>query len=84
MSSSPPSTELLSGPRTGIQNYEPDSSASVVTKLRKQRPTVSGLTLDKHRGLFSSPKRPDRLCRPPSLLLVGYMRLFPGGKAAGA
>lgn len=61
MSSSPSSTELPSDPRTGIQNYEPDSSASVVTKLRKQRPINSSPTLDKHKDLFSSPIRPDRL-----------------------
>jgi len=61
MSSSPPPTELLSGLRTGTQNYEPDSSASIVTELRKPRPTVGSSTPDKRNGLFSSPKRPDRL-----------------------
>jgi len=60
-SSSPPSTELLSGPRTGIQNYKLDSSVSTVTKLRKQRPTVSSSNPDKRNGLFPPPKRPDRL-----------------------
>lgn len=61
MSSSPPYTELLSGLRTGIQNFEPDSSASIVTKLRKQRPTISSSTADKRKGLFPSQKRPDQL-----------------------
>jgi hypothetical protein len=31
----------------------------------------------------SSPPRPDRLWRPPSLLSNGYQRLFPWGKVAG-
>jgi len=61
MSSSPPSAELLSSLRTGTQNYEPDSSVSLVTRLRKQRPAVSSSTPDKRKGLFPSPKRPDRL-----------------------
>jgi len=61
MSSSPTSTELLSGLRTAIQNYEAASSASIVTKVRKQRPTISSSTPDKHHGLFSSQKRSVRL-----------------------
>jgi hypothetical protein len=35
-------------------------------------------------GFFSSPRRPDRLCGPPSLLFNGYRGFFPGGKAAEA
>jgi hypothetical protein len=35
--------------------------------------------------IFSSPRRPDRLWVPSSLLSNGHRRLFPGGsKAAGA
>lgn len=56
ISSYPPSTELLSGLRTRTQNYEPGSSASIVTELRKQRPTVSSSTPDKRNGLFFSSK----------------------------
>jgi hypothetical protein len=35
--------------------------------------------------IFSSPRRPDRLCGPPNLLSNGYRGgSFPGGKAADA
>jgi hypothetical protein len=34
--------------------------------------------------IFSSPRRPDRLWGPPSLLSNGYGGPFPRGKAAGA
>jgi hypothetical protein len=34
--------------------------------------------------IFSSPRHPDRLWGPPSLLSNGYGGSFPGGKAAGA
>jgi hypothetical protein len=34
-------------------------------------------------GIFSSPRLPDRLWAPPSLLSNGYCGLFSGGKAAG-
>jgi hypothetical protein len=33
--------------------------------------------------IFFSPRRPDRLWGPPSLLTNGTMRFFHGGKAAG-
>jgi hypothetical protein len=34
--------------------------------------------------IFCSPRRPDRLWGPPSLLSSGYRSSFPRGKAAGA
>jgi hypothetical protein len=34
--------------------------------------------------IFSSPRRPDRLWGPPSLLSNRYWQLFPRGKSAGA
>jgi len=34
--------------------------------------------------IFSSPRRPDRLWDPPSLLSNGYRGSYRGGKAAGA
>jgi len=33
---------------------------------------------------FSSPKQPDWLLDPPSLLSSGYQQLFPQSKAVGA
>jgi hypothetical protein len=34
--------------------------------------------------IFSSPRRPDRLWGPPSILSNGYRGSFPGGKATGS
>ena len=52
-----------------------DSSVSFVTKLR----SISG----KGNRLLSSPKRPDKLRGPPSLLFKENWGIFPGDKAVG-
>jgi hypothetical protein len=41
------------------------------------------LILDKDKGFFFPPKRPDRLWRPSSLLSVCTGGSFPGNKKAG-
>jgi len=38
----------------------------------------------KGKAFFCSPKRPDRLWGPASLLFIGYWQVFPCGKAVGA
>jgi hypothetical protein len=69
----------------------------VDTSISRSRVNVIGITIGyglDYRGfgvqvpvgsrIFSSPRLPDRLWDPPSLLSNGYREVFPGGKAAGA
>ena len=55
----------------------PGSSCSIDKK-------VTGSNPGRGKRSFSSLKRPDRLCGPPSLLLIRRLGSFSGGKAAGA
>jgi hypothetical protein len=64
---------------------------TTTTLLRSRSSSVSivsdyglyyrGSILDRGRGFFFWPLRPDRLWGPPSLLSNGYRGPFPGGKA---
>jgi hypothetical protein len=56
-----------------------DSSVSVATRLRTGRLGFYGSIPGGGWEFFSSPLRPERLWRPPSLLSSGYQRLFPWG-----
>jgi hypothetical protein len=58
-------------------------AVSIATRLRIRR---FGVRIPVETSLFSSPKRPDRLCGPPSFVFNGHRRSFqevkrPGRKA---
>ena len=45
---------------------------------------VRGSNPSRDKRFISSPKRPNRLCDPPSLLFIGYRGSFPGIKQPGS
>jgi hypothetical protein len=48
----------------------------IVTRLRAGQPRDRGSILCRDKMSFSSPKHPERLCGPPSLLLTAYRGLL--------
>ena len=60
-----------------------ESQDKVVRTAARLQVRRSAVRIPAVEEIFSSPKSPDRLWGPPSLLLSGY-RGFSGGEAAGA
>jgi hypothetical protein len=58
-----------------------DSSVSIVTRLRAERP---GLDSQQRQGSFISQTRPHRLWDPPASYPLGAGVSFPGDKAVAA
>jgi hypothetical protein len=59
-----------------------DSAVGIATRYRLDDRGV-GVQVPVRSRIFSSPRRPDQLWSPPSLLSNGTGGYFPGGKAAG-
>jgi hypothetical protein len=54
-----------------------DSIVAISTRLRDWRLSTLGSVLGRGNGFFSSPKHPDRLWCPPSVLYNDHRKLFP-------
>jgi hypothetical protein len=69
-----------SSPTSGLKSR--DSAVGIATGYGLEDQGF-GVRVPVGARIFTSPRRPDRLWGPPSLLSNGNRGFFPGGKAAG-